>query len=76
MIGAGGLGCPALAYLAGAGVGHIGIVDNDAVEESNLHRQVLHTSSKVGQPKALSAQQYLNEYGLSVLCRVTQLIPV
>lgn len=48
IIGAGGLGCPAAAYLAGSGVGTIGVVDGDVVEESNLHRQILHDTTKVG----------------------------
>lgn len=48
IIGAGGLGCPAAAYLAGAGIGTIGVVDGDVVEESNLHRQVLHDTTKIG----------------------------
>lgn len=59
VIGAGGLGCPALMYLAGAGVGTIGIVDDDIVDASNLHRQVLHTSERVGWFKAESAKWYL-----------------
>lgn len=59
VVGAGGLGCPALQYLAGAGVGHIAIFDFDTVEESNLHRQVLHSTQSVGEYKAISAQQYL-----------------
>lgn len=60
VVGAGGLGCPALPYLAGAGVGYIGIIDNDVVDTSNLHRQVLHDSSKVGMLKCESARQVLN----------------
>lgn len=58
-IGAGGLACPALAYLAGAGVGTIGIVDDDVVENSNLHRQILHSSAKVGMLKCESAREFL-----------------
>ncbi|KAF4619051.1 hypothetical protein G7Y89_g14798 [Cudoniella acicularis] len=55
IVGAGGLGCPASVYLAGAGVGIIGIVDGDVVETSNLHRQILHNTSKVGMKKVDSA---------------------
>ncbi|QBM89315.1 adenylyltransferase and sulfurtransferase [Metschnikowia aff. pulcherrima] len=58
-IGAGGLGCPALLYLCGAGIGKIGILDNDVVDESNLHRQVLHTTTSVGKLKCDSAKEYL-----------------
>ncbi|KAB8336661.1 hypothetical protein FH972_020972 [Carpinus fangiana] len=54
IVGAGGLGCPAAAYLAGAGVGKIGIMDGDIVEVSNLHRQVMHNSAWVGKSKAVS----------------------
>ncbi|EFW99752.1 molybdenum cofactor biosynthetic protein [Grosmannia clavigera kw1407] len=54
VVGAGGLGCPAATYLAGAGIGHIGIVDCDVVETSNLHRQIGHTTDRVGVPKAVS----------------------
>ncbi|KAI0759563.1 hypothetical protein BD413DRAFT_596195 [Trametes elegans] len=57
VIGAGGLGCPALQYLAAAGVGTIGIVDHDTVEMSNLQRQILHTEARVGMPKVLSAAE-------------------
>lgn len=55
VIGAGGLGSPALLYLAGAGVGEITIIDDDEVSLSNLHRQVIHTTDRVGTPKAESA---------------------
>ncbi|KAH7417388.1 molybdenum cofactor synthesis protein-like protein [Cadophora sp. MPI-SDFR-AT-0126] len=59
IVGAGGLGCPAATYLAGAGVGTIGIVDGDEVETSNLHRQILHSTAKVGMKKVDSAIEYL-----------------
>lgn len=59
IIGAGGLGCPAAAYLAGSGVGTIGIVDGDEVEVSNLHRQIVHSTAKVGMKKVDSAILYL-----------------
>lgn len=59
VIGAGGLGCPILQYLAAAGVGTIGIIDFDHVEVSNLHRQVLYGSDSVGQNKALAAKDRL-----------------
>jgi len=55
VVGAGGLGAPVLLYLAAAGVGTIGIVDDDAVELSNLQRQVIHTTPDVGRPKVESA---------------------
>ncbi|EJU02247.1 hypothetical protein DACRYDRAFT_78992 [Dacryopinax primogenitus] len=56
VVGAGGLGCPALQYLAAAGIGMIGVVDPDQVDISNLQRQVLHTTAREGWPKALSAK--------------------
>lgn len=55
-IGAGGLGAPVLQYLAAAGVGTIGVIDDDHVEASNLQRQVIHTDARLGQPKVLSAR--------------------
>ncbi|KAI6607754.1 Urmylation protein [Pyricularia oryzae] len=61
IVGAGGLGCPASAYFAGAGVGTIGLVDGDTVEASNLHRQVAHGTSRVGMLKVDSAISYLKE---------------
>jgi len=60
VVGVGGLGCPAAAYLAGAGVGKLGLVDGDVVEESNLHRQILHSTSRIGMFKVDSAMVYLN----------------
>ena len=59
MIGAGGLGCPVLQYLAAAGIGTIGIVDDDVIDISNLHRQVLYNTMDVGKPKAVVAKQKL-----------------
>ncbi|MDQ6709324.1 MAG: molybdopterin-synthase adenylyltransferase MoeB [Candidatus Dormibacteraeota bacterium] len=61
IIGAGGLGSPAAYYLAAAGVGTIGIVDSDVVDESNLQRQILHNSKRIGQPKVDSAKQTLED---------------
>lgn len=57
VVGAGGLGSPALLYLAGAGIGTIGIVDDDTVSLSNLQRQVLHSEDRIGEPKVHSARQ-------------------
>ena len=59
IVGVGGLGCPAAAYLAGAGIGVLGLVDGDNVELSNLHRQVLHNSSTIGMTKVDSALAFL-----------------
>jgi sulfur-carrier protein adenylyltransferase/sulfurtransferase len=60
LIGAGGLGSPNALYLAAAGVGTIGLVDSDVVDESNLQRQVIHTTERVGMPKVESAKQTIN----------------
>ncbi len=61
VIGAGGLGSPALLYLAAAGVGTLGIAEFDEVDESNLQRQVIHGQSDIGKPKAESARESINE---------------
>ena len=61
IIGAGGLGSPSAYYLAAAGVGTIGIVDSDLVDASNLQRQILHNSKRIGQPKTDSAKQTLED---------------
>lgn len=56
VLGAGGLGSPALLYLAAAGVGTIGVIDDDSVEPSNLQRQIIHTDDRLGMPKVFSAE--------------------
>lgn len=61
VVGAGGLGCPALYYLAGAGVGNITIVDGDTVQTHNLHRQILYKIADTGEKKALVAARRLSE---------------
>jgi molybdopterin/thiamine biosynthesis adenylyltransferase len=71
VIGAGGLGSPAALYLGSAGVGRITLVDNDSVDLTNLQRQIAHTTARVGQPKALSAQQAIADLNPDV-----QVIPL
>ena len=61
VVGTGGLGSPISLYLAAAGVGKIGLVDFDVVEDSNLQRQVIHTTSKIGVPKVESAKLFLQD---------------
>lgn len=61
VVGAGGLGSPAAMYLASAGVGRITIADHDTVDLTNLQRQIIHTSARVGQPKAVSAKVTMTE---------------
>jgi len=60
-VGAGGLGSPALLYLAAAGVGTLGVIDFDVVDESNLQRQIIHGQSDIGRPKAESARDSIKE---------------
>jgi len=66
VVGAGGLGCPALQYLAAAGIGTLGIADDDTVSESNLHRQILYTPEDTGLPKAETAAKKLRRQNPSV----------
>ncbi len=61
VVGSGGLGSPICLYLAAAGVGRIGIVDYDEVDLSNLQRQILHSTPRIGIPKVESARQHLLE---------------
>lgn len=70
VIGAGGLGAPALLYLAGAGVGTVVLIDDDEVEISNLHRQVIHSFARVGTPKADSAAQTMRELNPTMTVQV------
>src|SRR5256884_9813433 len=70
VVGAGGLGSPALLYLAAAGVGTLGIVEFDVVDESNLQRQVIHGQSDIGRPKAESARDSIAEINPFVSVRL------
>ena len=60
IVGAGGLGCPAMLYLTAAGVGTLGIVDDDVVSLSNLQRQVLYSTTQVGMHKVSAAVDHLS----------------
>ncbi|KAF2182541.1 molybdopterin biosynthesis protein moeB [Zopfia rhizophila CBS 207.26] len=66
IVGVGGLGCSAAAYLVGAGVGTVGLIDGDVVEESNLHRQILHSTARVGMTKVDSAMVSLSSLNPNV----------
>ena len=72
IIGAGGLGAPAAMYLAAAGVGTIGIVDNDVVDLSNLQRQIIHATEDVGKPKVQSARETINRLNPDVTVKTYQ----
>lgn len=74
IIGAGGLGSTAILYLGSAGFGRIGIVDNDVVEETNLHRQVIHDETKVGMSKAESAKQVINKLNSNCECYIYKIL--
>ncbi|EBA18748.1 molybdopterin biosynthesis protein MoeB, putative [Roseobacter sp. SK209-2-6] len=69
VIGAGGLGAPALQYLAAAGVGTIGVIDDDIVENANLQRQVIHRDKDIGTPKVFSAQAAMEAQNPYVIVR-------
>ncbi len=70
VIGAGGLGCPILQYLATAGVGTLGIVDFDTVEIHNLHRQILYKEADIDQPKAVVASTVIRQLNPEINCVV------
>ena len=70
VIGAGGLGSPVLLYLAAAGVGTLGIIDFDIVDESNLQRQIIHGQSDIGRFKSRSAKDSINELNPCVHVRL------
>ncbi len=69
LVGAGGLGSPAALYLAAAGVGTLGIVDADVVDESNLQRQIIHATDRLGEPKVHSAKRTIEALNPDVLVR-------
>lgn len=77
VVGAGGLGSPVLLYLAAAGVGRIGVIDDDTVALSNLQRQIIHSTERIGHKKVTSAGQRLNELNdeVEVVAYDTRLTP-
>src|SRR5659263_236399 len=70
VVGAGALGCPVLQYLTAAGVGTLGIVDNDWVDETNLNRQVLYSLKDIGKPKPLAARERLKQLNPEVMFKM------
>ena len=72
VVGAGGLGSPVALYLAAAGIGELGIVDDDRLELSNLHRQVLHATTEIGRPKTESAAKAVQRLNPDVRVQVYQ----
>lgn len=73
VIGVGGLGSPAVLYLASAGVGHVVLLDHDVVDLTNLQRQIAHTQERIGQPKVLSAARAMREINPQVQITTLQL---
>ena len=71
-IGSGGLGSPASMYLAAAGVGTIGIIDDDVVDESNLQRQIVHSTDMIGEPKVESARERVRQIDTRALLKLRQ----
>lgn len=68
VVGAGGLGCPVIQYLAGMGVGTLGIIDGDTVELSNIHRQVIYGTQSLGMNKAVAAKNYIANLNPEIKC--------
>lgn len=72
VVGAGGLGSPILMYLSAAGVGNIGVVDDDFVEYSNLHRQIIHSAKFVGKSKTSSVKNFFKTFYPEVKLNLTR----
>ena len=70
VIGAGGLGCPLIMYLANSGVGHIGIVDHDKIDKTNLNRQVLFNPADVGKYKVYQAKKFIKKINKDIKVKV------